>query len=721
VAGIGSALAGLNRPLSVRSREVAKTVWLALAGASLVVMLLGSVNVVREYGGVCADPARDECRALEALGLPGLAHYGLALIALGSVLLTALPWLAMGWLVFRRKSATVPELVLSLGLAAGGASDVNGHNLRFHFYREAVGTLASEPLAVGLAIVVGFVSQTCVVLVAYLVPDGRFFSRAAAWLAVVWTAHVATNTLYRYPVTAFGDSAFFGTLDLAFTAFAPLSMLFVLWQRLRRVSDRKQRYQLRAIMPSAVSLMVVTAAFGLWTLAIWSGPDTTTLTPVRFATQFLQGFAQSAVAAWFVIAVGLAISRYNLFEIDLVLSRTLVYGGLTASLLALYLAVVLGVGAVFGTSPRFWVPLAATAAVALLLLPIRDALRAAVSRRLYGGRDAAAFEVLAQLTAGLAEHRDLDELTRTVRRAMRVPYARVSVEAGAWRQVAEDGERGDAVRRLPLQVQGRQLGWLEVSFPPGELTDEHEERLLERVADQVALLVQADELASELSRTRRSALESREQERLRLRRDLHDGLGPALAAQSLMAGAARRLLDADPRQANALLGRLEQEIAATLEQARHLIYSLRPPELDQLGLAAALERKVEDLARGTLEVRLATGGDLDALPPPLETAVYRVVTEAVMNVVRHARARRCRVEVTGSPGGVDVTVEDDGVGFAAGRQGVGLNAMRERVAELGGRLEVAPRAARSGTTVRAWFPLAADAFDGASASLEGTA
>src|SRR5690606_20211225 len=113
----------------------------------------GSVNVVREYGGVCADPARDECRALEALGLPGLAHYGLALIALGSVLLTALPWLAMGWLVFRRKSATVPELVLSLGLAAGGASDVNGHNLRFHFYREAVGTLASEPLAVGLAIV----------------------------------------------------------------------------------------------------------------------------------------------------------------------------------------------------------------------------------------------------------------------------------------------------------------------------------------------------------------------------------------------------------------------------------------------------------------------------------------------------------------------------------------------------------------------------------------
>src|SRR5690606_28059703 len=154
----------------------------------------------------------------------------------------------------------------------------------------------------------------------------------------------------------------------------------------------------------------------------------------------------------------------------------------------------------------------------------------------------------------------------------------------------------------------------------------------------------------------------------RLRRDLHDGLGPALAAQSLMAGAARRLLDADPRQANALLGRLEQEIAATLEQARHLIYSLRPPELDQLGLAAALERKVEDLARGTLEVRLATGGDLDALPPPLETAVYRVVTEAVMNVVRHARARRCRVEVTGSPGGVDVTVEDDGVGIAAGRQ-----------------------------------------------------
>lgn len=719
--GIGAALAALNRPLSVPRRRTAKAVWLALACASLAVILLGAVNVVREYGDVCAVPTRDECVALRALGLPGLARYGLALIGLVSVLLTALPWLAMGWFVFRRRSSTASELLLSLGLVAGGASDMNGHNLRFHFYREAAEVLGAEPLALALAVLVGFVSQVCVVLVAYLVPDGRFYSRASVALAGVWTVHVATNTLYRYPVEAFGGSAFFGALDTEFTAFAPLSMMFVLWQRLRRGAAPRQRSQLMAIIPSAVTLIVVTAAFSLWTLAIWSGEDASTLTPVRFATQFLQGFVQSAAAAWFAIAVGLAISRYNLFEMDLVLSRTIVYGGLTAVLLALYLTVVVGVGGALGSTPRFWAALVATATVALVLLPIRDALKAAVSRRLYGGRDLAAYEVLAQLTAGLAQHRDLDELAQAVRRAMRVPYALVSVEAGAWRQVAESGERGEVVRSVPLQLQGRQLGRLEVSFAPGELADEHEERLLERVAEQVAMIVQADGLATELSLTRLSALESRERERLRLRRDLHDGLGPALATQSLMAGTARRLLDVDPRQAKALLTRLESEIAATLEQARRLIYSLRPPELDQLGLERALEDKLRELTRAIVDLDLDLGGGLDALPPPVEVAVYRVVTEGVMNVVRHAHAASCRVAVTGSSEGVSVTVEDDGVGIGAGRQGVGINAMRERVEELGGTLEVGTRAAGGGgTSVRAWFPLPAAPALGHAAG-EGTA
>ena len=164
--GIGAALAALNRPLSVPRRRTAKAVWLALACASLAVILLGAVNVVREYGDVCAVPTRDECVALRALGLPGLARYGLALIGLVSVLLTALPWLAMGWFVFRRRSSTASELLLSLGLVAGGASDMNGHNLRFHFYREAAEVLGAEPLALALAVLVGFVSQVCVVLVA---------------------------------------------------------------------------------------------------------------------------------------------------------------------------------------------------------------------------------------------------------------------------------------------------------------------------------------------------------------------------------------------------------------------------------------------------------------------------------------------------------------------------------------------------------------------------
>lgn len=702
---MSSVLVHLNRPLTASARRFAKATWLTLFGLTTLVLLLGSVNVAREYYDVCASPSRDMCLALLHVDAGWLARYGLIVIALVSILLIAVPWLVMGWFVFRRKSATVSELLLSLGLATGWASDICAHNIRFHFFREASSLLASAPPALIVTYVIGLVSQATIVLIAYLVPDGRFFSRFSVVLALIWVAHVTSNTLYRYPFEAFGDSQAFGALDFVFSLFAPVTMIFVMVQRRRSGSSALQRSQLGAILPSAVTLLVVHAGFSLLTDALWSGEDTTTLTTTRLTAQFVQGLVQSAVAAWFAVSVGLAIARYHLFQIDLALNRTLVYGGLTALLLGLYLMVVFGLGAIFHTSEQVWIPLAATAAIALILLPLRNALRSLASRRLYGGRDGASFEFLSQMTSEFTANLDLDRLADAVRTALRVPYVGIFVDTDTVVGDGSAGGRPDSVRRLPLLVQDTQLGWLEVAFHQGELTDEHEEGLLRKVAEQVAALVQTETLTAALTRSQRDLMATQEKERLRLRRDLHDGLGPALASQSLMAASARRLLESDPRRADLLLGRLEQELASTLEQARHLIYRLRPPELDQLGLSAALRSNVTNLTRDAVAVDYHSNLGAVVLPPAVEVAIYRFVTEAVTNVVRHAQARNCRVELVWTDErGLSVSVSDDGKGIAIHRKGVGLTAMRERVLELGGHFELLSASADGpGTLVRARF------------------
>ncbi len=715
-------LARLNRPLSDLSLKFARAAWFAIVGLTVVVLLLGSVNVVRDYSDVCALPSRDVCRALETLGLSWLAPRGLALIALGSVLLIAVPWLAMGWLVFRRKSTSIAELLLSLGLATGWASDVCAHNIRFHFFREASALLPSDAPALIVTFVIAVVSQTSIVLVAYLVPDGRFFSRSSLVLALIWLVHITSNTFYRYPFERFGDSLLFGGLDYVFSLYAPVSMLYVIWFRLRHADSSRQRQQLRAILPSIVSLLVVTAAFSIWTDALWSGPDTTTLTTARLTAQFSQAAVQAAFAAWFALATGLAISRYNLFGFDLALSRTFVYGSLSATLLALFIAVVLGLGSMFGRET--WAPLVATVAIALTLLPLHNALRSLVNRRLYGGRDTSPYEVLARLTSGATEGLALAELAQRIREVLKAPYAGVIVDAGQHRQEGRSGVPGGKLWQVPLLVQGSPMGHLEVSFREGELTDQSEGRLLSKVAEQVALIVKADLLASELTRAQHDVVESREQERLRLRRDLHDGLGPALAAQSMLAASARRLLADDPRRARALLSQLERELASTLEQARGLIYSLRPPELDDLGLVAALRAKVDDLTRGTVAVDFVTDDLEEPLPAAIEVALYRLVTEAVTNVVRHARATNCRVELRTSGTQISVSIADDGTGIVSDRKGVGLSAMQERVLELGGQLELHPASADGrGTVVSATLPLPSTTDDtlplGAQTTTEG--
>jgi signal transduction histidine kinase len=273
----------------------------------------------------------------------------------------------------------------------------------------------------------------------------------------------------------------------------------------------------------------------------------------------------------------------------------------------------------------------------------------------------------------------------------------------------------DAPLRLPLVYQHEPIGELILApRAPGEAFTPADRRLLEDLARQAAaaahavrLTLDLQRLTTDLQRAREHLVSAREEERRRLRRDLHDGLGPALAAQTLKVGSARALLTRDPSSADALLAGLEADIAAALADIRRLVYNLRPPTLDELGLLGAIRQHAAQYGgngASGLQIAVEAPEALLPLPAAVEVAAYRIVQEALTNVVRHAQARTCRIRLT-LDDGLGLEIADDGVGLPTMRHaGVGLTAMRERAAELGGTCEITP-APGGGTHVCARLPL----------------
>jgi len=210
--------------------------------------------------------------------------------------------------------------------------------------------------------------------------------------------------------------------------------------------------------------------------------------------------------------------------------------------------------------------------------------------------------------------------------------------------------------------------------------------------------------------SRRRMVVAREEERRRIRRDLHDGIGPMLAAMTLKVDLARDVLRSDPDGADRMLEGLKHDTQAAVAEIRRLTRDLRPPALDEVGVVEAIRHRGIELAGGSeserLEIEVSSAGPLPPLDAAVEAAAYRIAVEAMTNVVRHARAHRCRVRISGN-GALVVEIADDGVGFAAGRSaGVGMTSMRERCAELGGALAV-ERTPDGWTVVRATLPVTA--------------
>jgi signal transduction histidine kinase len=421
----------------------------------------------------------------------------------------------------------------------------------------------------------------------------------------------------------------------------------------------------------------------------------------------------TVVVAALPVGLGVAMLRHGLFDGDRLLGPTIVYTVLTVLVTATF-ALVAGVaGGQIGSDLGSAV--LAALVVALAMAPVRAAVQRAVDRVLYGGRRDP-YTALAWLGARLGAVPDPDavpgELVGSVAAALRLPHVALTL-AGESEPVAVHGEPlpGAGSLALPIRRAGTEIGSVTVGLRPGRRhLDEAGERLLGDFVTQAGPAVHAVLLVRELRRSRDHVVDERDAERARIRRDLHDGLGPVLAGVALGIEAAVRA----PQRSTELLGRLDTEVRAGLADVRRIVADLRPVELEY-GLIPALRRFAAD-------VTTRSGGELlvevDAptmplrLPEHVEVAGYRIAREAVTNVVRHAGAAHCCVVVSAGPDELSLEVRDDGCGLpAAPVPGIGRESMARRAAETGGTCTTASRP-DGGTSVLVVLPLAGGRPDG---------
>lgn len=354
-----------------------------------------------------------------------------------------------------------------------------------------------------------------------------------------------------------------------------------------------------------------------------------------------------------------------------------------------YLALFVGAAAFLeilgGTPPAIGLLGILGALLAATFQPTRVVLRGVIDELLFGERP----DPLG--AAGAVAGRLADDpvlALRSIRQALVLPYVALRIDG---EQVAESGVDVTHTRVVPLALPGRPaLGELVVGLRPGDLAlSPDDEHVLALVAPLLAQTLRARALAADLQASREEAITAIEEERRRLRRDLHDGMGPRLSGIAFLSDAALNSVRRDPAAAERLLGTLRAETVQAIDDIRGLVYGMRPPALDELGLVPAIEQHAAALrtpAGSHVHVTVAAD-DLPPLTAAEEVATYRIVVEALLNVARHSRAATASVSLRHDADGVVVEVQDDGGPSPAWSHGVGIASMRERAAALGGSLD----------------------------------
>jgi len=622
------------------------------------------------------------------------AAFEVAFVAVGAVVAAARPANAVGWLMLAGGA---------LSAIGGGGADLAHHGIVAH--PGSVPMVAVCAVAGSAARSVGWYLLTIGVPLYF--PDGRLQPSRRNWLprtfvVVLIGAVVDPLTDRQADLTNLGhwhnpiapprpwdlvsSAAFLAHVPLA--AVATVGIIVQLVARFRRGTPLL-RQQLKLFVAAAVLPIVAV--------------------PIVFSIGYDTGpWIFSATVLPLPFAIGFAVLARGLYDLRTAANRTVVWLTLSAIVAGVYALVIAGVGNRLDMRGASWLPWVAAAIVAVSFAPLRDALQRGVNRVTFGRWDEP-YEVLAGLGKQLEATADVTRLLDQVVDEMQgLGLGGVSITDRHGHRLAggdRDGRPDGTYDTLRLIAFGEPVGEMRFTSPATPLRG-RDRQLLDDLAGHLGGVLHAHELTLDLQRARERLVLAREEERRRLRRDLHDGLGPALAGHLLRLEVLAGRVTHDPAAVSDV-ATLRDELRATMSDVRRVVEGLRPPALDELGLRGSIEQVTQRLATGSATTMDIKVEEMPPLPAAVEVAAFRITTEAVTNVVRHAGATYCEVCLSAAGGVLRITVSDNGRGLASVGEpaiGNGLQTMRERAEELRGQLRISS-ATGNGMTVTAEIPL----------------
>ena len=703
--------------MTMSSRNATRLAW-GVGGVCLVLLILSLALLALDW---------------KAINSPGTAQLSYFLAApiigvLGVLIATRRPGHPIGWLLLAIAASNAISLAANFAAIRGILSDASLHTW--------------VAWAAWVYNITGAIGALLIAFLILIFPDGRLLPgrlwRGAVWVvsaltavallasAIAVTSQQLSPRLPSVPnplavdalnnVTSGNGPVNVGVLLLLVTVLAAVVV------RLRR-SRGVERIQMRWFSyVAATSTLVIVAGFVLTSANATLGNN---ISNVGFGL----GFYLLVPAT-----IGLAVMRYGLYDLDVFISRTLVYGSLAVFITAVYVGIAVGIGTLVGSGgkPNLALSILATAIVAIGFQPVRERVQKVADRLVYGKR-ATPYEVLSEFSGRVAETYAADEVLPRMARVLKegtgaelaTVWLRGTEELrpaatfpnGVGTRIAVPMRNGslpvlvDATRAVEVRHQGEVLGALSVNKRRGEALTPIEEKLVDDLAHQAGLVLKNVRLSAdlrarleELRASRQRLVSAQDAERRRLERNLHDGAQQHLVALKVKLGLAEMLVARDPAKAAAILEQLKSDADEALETLRDLARGIYPPLLADKGLVVALESQAR---KATVPVRVDSPG-VARYAQDIEATVYFCILEALQNVQKYARASHVVVRLRAStdPATLTFEVEDDGTGFetATARKGAGLTNMNDRVDALGGKVQVLSRPG-AGTTVSGELPL----------------
>ncbi len=669
-------------------------------GIVSIVLLLASLALLFIDRGsdlpdnVATWSASDVLDMLVSLGVP----------VLGIVIVSKRPRNAIGW-VF---------IVAGIALALTSI----GQTYAVHALRADPGTLPAGRALAWMSNVLWPIPIVALIVLFLLFPTGHLPS--PRWRPVVWLAGVTyvALTLAALTLATAGWSHPFGSIEAAAGSAGDVARVALLIAVLAEIA---------ALLLSVASLVVrFRRSTGVERLQLKWFVSAAAVAAVTFSLGFFVDSAVVSVIAsisllslW--VAIGIAMLKHNLYDIDVIINKTITYGALAAFITAIYVVVVVVIGAFIGVTEG--VSLLATAVVAVAFQPIRRRAQQIANRLVYGER-ATPYEVLSRFSEHVGETYSGEDIL--VRMARLLAEGTGATSATVWLRVGDEVRpaamwptnggmataiplaRGEppevegVTAAVPVRHQRELLGLLTVTKPPNEPLSSVEDKLVADLAAQAGLVLANSKLIEDLRASRQRLVAAQDEERRRLERNLHDGAQQQLVALAVRLRLARTTASKDLVEADRMLEQLEGDVTDALENLRELARGVYPPLLADQGLTAAIDAQSR---RSTVPVRVEADG-IGRYPQEIETAVYFCTLEALQNAAKYAEAGQITVRLVEDDGELVLSVRDDGRGFdpAATPLGAGLQNMADRLAALDGRLVVRSRAG-GGTTIEGRIPV----------------